>query len=123
MNKQRRKTINDISNGIRTLQTQIDNLKDEDLKFKFNQLIKKWEMDNPEISDTQFNAMYGLSDNNNSIGILPDNIGAPNPYSSIGRNYNPYNSNGNIGNPYSSDTNLNLYNGSNQMSYSTILKK
>ena len=36
MNKQRRKTINDISNGIRTLQTQIDNLKDEEQDYYDN---------------------------------------------------------------------------------------
>ena len=113
----------DDATFIEWLDNALDNLKDEDLKFKFNQLIKKWEMDNPEISDTQFNAMYGLSENNNSIGMLPDNIGAPNPYSSAAGVFNPYSTNGNMSNPYSSETTLNPYNGSSQMSYSTILKK
>lgn len=43
----------------------IENIKDEVFKYKLNELIKKWSMDNPETSDAVFNTIYS-NDTNNS---------------------------------------------------------
>lgn len=42
----------------------IDVVKDEVYKYKLNELIKKWSMDNPETSDTMFKNMYSSENNN-----------------------------------------------------------
>lgn len=41
----------------------IEDIKDETYKFKLNELIKKWSMDNPETSDDTFNSLYKSNNN------------------------------------------------------------
>jgi hypothetical protein len=41
----------------------IEAIKDETYKFKLNELIKKWSMDNPETSDDTFNSLYKSNNN------------------------------------------------------------
>ena len=41
----------------------IEVIKDETYKFKLNELIKKWSMDNPETSDDAFNSLYKSNNN------------------------------------------------------------
>lgn len=95
----------------------IYNLPDENLKYKINQFIKQWELDNPELSDDSFNALYGLNSNpmanfngglnelfNMGNSMNMGNFGA-NPYGTnpYNGNYNPYSTNPYSGqNPYAS---------------------
>lgn len=79
---------------------------DERLKFQMNALLQKWEMENPEFTDNQFNAMYGIGDSNMPGIPSSDARNAMNPYSSSinGAYSNPY-SNGSMVNPYTSISN------------------
>ena len=40
-----------------------DNLQNESVKYYINSLLERYAMDNPEMSDEQFNALYGLNNN------------------------------------------------------------
>lgn len=76
------------------------NLEDEVQKYKINYMIEQFEMDNPEVSDDDFNASY-INDSE-----YPSEMGfVANPYSEgnyTGQGYiNPYSSNS-IYNPYNS---------------------
>ena len=44
----------------------LENIKDENYKYKLNELIKKWSMDNPETSDSAFASMYSSNNDNNN---------------------------------------------------------
>ncbi len=44
------------------------NLTDEKRKYEINMYIKKWEMENPEMTDESFAAMYGLNDRSELFG-------------------------------------------------------
>ena len=79
---------------------------DEQLKFQMNALLQKWEMENPEFTDNQFNAMYGIGDSNMPGIPYSDARNAMSPYSSgmNGAYSNPY-SNGSTVNPYTSISN------------------
>ena len=46
----------------------LENIKDENYKYKLNELIKKWSMDNPETSDSAFASMY--SSNNDKDNYM-----------------------------------------------------
>lgn len=46
---------------------------DEMLKYRINQLIEKWDMDNPETTDTTFNAMYDVPETYNMLQESPYN--------------------------------------------------
>ena len=59
------------------------NLENESQKYAINMLIELHDMDNPEISDSEFNAMYNTSDNTL-------------PYSETSQSMNPYSEN-NVG--------------------------
>ena len=56
------------------------NLENESQKYAINMLIELHDMDNPEISDSEFNAMYNTSDNTL-------------PYSETSQSMNPYSEN------------------------------
>lgn len=86
----------------------LENMEDETLKYKINFLLEKWALDNPELSDSEFDAMYNKGNNtlfspdgqsmnpyseNNmypgTAGFGGSGFGGPNPYSS-GGGFNPY---------------------------------
>jgi hypothetical protein len=46
---------------------------DETKKYKINQMIEKWDMDNPETSDSDFNSMYNIPETYNMLQTSPYN--------------------------------------------------
>lgn len=124
----------DDESFVAWLEDYLYNYPDESIKYKLNEFIKKWELDNPEITDESFNALYGLSGNPMSgvvhgdinsmfnagqsmnYGQFSSNPYGSNPYSS---DYNPYQSN-----PYSSGgSEINPYSSSgNMITYSSLMK-
>lgn len=79
----------DESTFIEWLDDILYNLEDENLKYNINELLEKYDMDNPEIEDSTFDAMY-----NSSSG--PTNVFEFNPYTNISINtqsMNPYSEN------------------------------
>lgn len=42
-------------------------LPDEKRKYEINKFIQQWDLENPEISDTEFNSMYGLNQQSGSF--------------------------------------------------------
>lgn len=67
-------------------------MEDENKKYRINEILKLHEMENPEISDAEFNAMYGDNSSNN---LFPDNTPSMNPYSE--NNASSYSSYSSIG--------------------------
>ena len=68
----------------------LENIKDENYKFKLNELIKKWSMDNPETSDSTFTSLYSSSNNDNNYYFQQNmynniNSGAYQTYSQLMR--------------------------------------
>ena len=61
---------------------------DENKKYQINQLLEKWDMDNPETSDRDFNSMYDLPDAYASpyseTGMSQNLLNAPTTYGNIG---------------------------------------
>lgn len=53
-----------------------DNLQDEAVKYYINSLLERYAMDNPEMSDEQFNALYGL---NSSIPYINNSFSSNYP--------------------------------------------
>ena len=88
----------DESSFIEWLDEILYDLDDEIRKYQINQLIEQFEMDNPEISDAEFNANYMHDD------YYP---------AEMGQIMNPYNENNMLGgiNPYSSNSIYNPYTG------------
>ena len=79
----------DESTFIEWLDDILYNLEDENLKYNINELLEKYDMDNPEIEDSTFDAMY-----NSSSGST--NVFEFNPYTNISINtqsMNPYSEN------------------------------
>lgn len=48
----------------------INEMEDQNHKFAINNIIQKWEMENPEVSDSAFNALYGNNDMENPYNAL-----------------------------------------------------
>lgn len=92
----------DDATFVEWLENILSDYKDEKLKFQLNQILEKWDMDNPDISDNEFKSMYGLD--NNAVAF-PTNPMPINPYST---NAGP------VGNPYS--------NGMGTGTYSSIMQ-
>lgn len=58
-----------------------DNLDDTNVKYYINNLLERYAMDNPEMSDEQFNMLYGLNNNSMNISELINYYQPPsNPY-------------------------------------------
>ena len=65
---------------------------DETKKYSINLLLEKWDMDNPETSDNDFNSMYNIPDTYEMFQPSPYNennmtqtiFNAPTTYSNIG---------------------------------------
>jgi hypothetical protein len=78
------------------------NLENELQKYAINMLIELHDMDNPEISDSEFNAMYNTdnttpfqySETTQSMNPYSENNmgGYPGSYSSFGQTLSPYSS-------------------------------
>jgi hypothetical protein len=81
-------------------------------RFAINQLIEKWAIDNPEMTDAEFNELMG-NDEAPVYGGQYSSQGFGNPYSSQGLS-NPYSSQG-LSNPYSSQGFTNPYLSHNDM--------
>jgi hypothetical protein len=78
------------------------NLEDSDKKYQVNNLLELYDMENPETSDSEFNARYGTQETS-ILGSTEFNEPL-NPYSS-GSQLSPYSSGqGGMFNPYSSGT-------------------
>lgn len=85
----------DESSFIEWLDDILYNLKDERLKFNINELLEQYDMDNPEIEDSTFDALYNSNENgivniefNSYSNILNNSAQSLNPYSE--NNYNYY---------------------------------
>jgi len=98
----------------------IRTLPDENKKYMINQYIQQWDLDNPEMSDSEFNSMYGVNQSsfggdlntlfNNAQNLSNAGVGSNpytnNPYNTLynTESQNPYSNQGGIGgmiNPYS----------------------
>ena len=78
-----------IDNSLDILEYLMKDLEDDNLKYNINELLEKYDMDNPEIEDSTFDAMY-----NSSSGST--NVFEFNPYTNISINtqsMNPYSEN------------------------------
>ena len=76
----------DENNFTGWLEDILYDLDDETRKYQINQILEKYDLDNPEIPDTEFDALYGNDSNDFSF----------NPYSSINntsQSMNPYSEN------------------------------
>ena len=76
----------DENNFTAWLEDILYDLDDDTRKYQINQILEKYDLDNPEIPDTEFDALYGNDNNDFSF----------NPYSSINntsQSMNPYSEN------------------------------
>lgn len=67
----------DDATFIEWLENALDQYEDETLKYQLNQILEKWDLDNPDISDNEFNSMYGI---NNNQSIIPGTLGSLGTY-------------------------------------------
>lgn len=78
------------------------NHKDERKKYLVNNIIEQWDMENPETSDSEFNALYGIPESGRGFESISNFTPPPqqvSPYTSVGNNMaSPYTSTGPGGN-------------------------
>lgn len=81
----------DDSTFTEWLENYLDSLPDEMQRYRFNLILERHAMDNPETSDAQFNAMYGTG--RSSIELATGNIG----YGGFNGGFNPYSTISSVG--------------------------